>query len=170
MSCSRSLALLVFLVSAGLATANAEEPGDALGYWLTEMGRAVIEIYEENGGYFGRIAAQKDPLYLPGEIDGMDGRERVDLENPDPELRNRPIQGMTFMTNFAWSKGKFRGGKIYDAETGKTWRGQFWLEDEETLKLRGYIGISLFGRNTMWTRAIIDPWTSSAAAEDSNNE
>jgi len=50
-------------------------------------------------------------------------------------------------------KGKNRWvkGKIYDPDNGKTYSCKMKLVDNE-LKVRGFIGISLFGRTTVWTK------------------
>jgi uncharacterized protein (DUF2147 family) len=48
--------------------------------------------------------------------------------------------------------GAWSGGFIYDPNSGKTYRCKLKLKDRNTLKLRGYIGISLLGRTDVWTR------------------
>ncbi len=48
--------------------------------------------------------------------------------------------------------GKWSGGFIYDPNSGKTDHCKLKLKDRNTLKLRGYIGISLLGRTDIWTR------------------
>ena len=49
--------------------------------------------------------------------------------------------------------GEWKGGDIYDPESGKTYSSYMFLKDKNTLKVRGYVGISLFGRTEVWTRA-----------------
>jgi hypothetical protein len=46
----------------------------------------------------------------------------------------------------SWSQGK-----IYDPKNGKTYSCKMTLEGNE-LKVRGYVGFSLLGRTTVWTR------------------
>ncbi|HRZ83632.1 MAG TPA: DUF2147 domain-containing protein, partial [Candidatus Hydrogenedentes bacterium] len=76
-----------------------------------------------------------------------------DRENPDKSLRDRPIQGLVFMTGFKFDgDGKWKGGKVYDAESGKTYSCKMTLKDRDTLEIRGYIGVSLLGRNQTWKR------------------
>ena len=48
-----------------------------------------------------------------------------------------------------WAKGT-----IYDPEDGKTYKCKMTLTDPKTLGVRGYIGISLIGRTTVWTRYV----------------
>ena len=57
------------------------------------------------------------------------------------------------MSGFRYDDGVWRGGRIYDPESGKTYKAIIRLGDDGRLKLRGYIGISLIGRNTVWVPA-----------------
>jgi len=49
-------------------------------------------------------------------------------------------------------KGRWAGGTIQDPNNGKTYRCIVTYVDENTLKVRGYIGVSLTGRTETWTR------------------
>ena len=44
------------------------------------------------------------------------------------------------------------GGTIYDPEEGKTYKCVMKLADENTLNVRGYIGVPAFGRTVTWLR------------------
>ena len=46
----------------------------------------------------------------------------------------------------------YKGGKIYDPESGKTYSCKATRQADGNLKVRGFIGASLFGRTTLWTR------------------
>jgi uncharacterized protein (DUF2147 family) len=50
------------------------------------------------------------------------------------------------------SDGQWTGGRVYDPNSGNTYRGTITLIDADTLKLRGYVGITLFGRTEIWKR------------------
>ena len=44
-------------------------------------------------------------------------------------------------------------GKIYDPESGKTYSCKMWYDGGPgKLKVKGYVGISILGRTTLWTR------------------
>ncbi|HVS03730.1 MAG TPA: DUF2147 domain-containing protein, partial [Thermoanaerobaculia bacterium] len=77
---------------------------------------------------------------------------KVDLENPDPKLRERPIVGLRILVGFRYADGKWTGGTIYDPANGKTYKAQMTLKGPDTLDVRGYVGITLFGRTTTWKR------------------
>lgn len=81
-----------------------------------------------------------------------DAPATVDLHNPDAALRGRPLCGVQIGSGFAETgPGKLDGGHLYDPTSGKTYKGSMMLEGDK-LKLRGYIGVSLFGRSETWTR------------------
>ncbi len=122
--------------------------GDAiLGKWLNEDKDAHIQIYKENGKYFGKIVWLKDP------IDTLTGKPKLDDENSDETLRNRPVMGLILLKDFVYDgEGEWEDGTIYDPKNGKTYDCYMNLGEDKSLKIRGYIGISWIGRNTYWIR------------------
>ena len=123
------------------AAARAETP---VGLW--ETGESHIEIYHCGELLCGRIVALDEPLDLAGN-------PKVDTNNPDPALRTRPIKGMDLVSGFSRkSDRKWVGGTIYDPRDGKTYKCKMTLEKDGALKVRGYVGVSLFGKTVVWTR------------------
>jgi uncharacterized protein (DUF2147 family) len=57
------------------------------------------------------------------------------------------LSGFKFAGDNLWEDGT-----IYDPENGKTYRCKITLESPNRLNVRGFVGISLFGRTTVWTR------------------
>jgi len=49
-------------------------------------------------------------------------------------------------------KSKYSGGKIYDPKSGKTYSAKAEMTNNNTLALRGFIGIALAGRTDTWIR------------------
>jgi uncharacterized protein (DUF2147 family) len=43
-------------------------------------------------------------------------------------------------------------GTVVDPENGKEYKGKIWAVGKDTLKMRGYVGISLLGRTESWVR------------------
>lgn len=136
------------LISAGAASilllwasnALALMGDEILGFWNDREHSAVIEIYKCGKNYCGKIAsAAKGP--------------KTDINNPDPGLRGRPIIGMELMKGFSFDGRQWKGGKLYDPTTGNTYSGKIRLGSPDTLKLRGYAIISLFGKTATWKRA-----------------
>ncbi len=141
------LCLMALALLPALAAAQSAGKADAiLGTWFNEEKDAKIEVYKQNGKYFGKVIWLKNPLDAAGN-------PKTDVENPDPELRKRPRLGLNVLTNLAFKKGvKYEKGKIYDPKSGKTYSCQAELAGNNKLKLRGYIGVSLVGRTSEWTR------------------
>ena len=69
------------------------------------------------------------------------------------DRKNEPILGMNILTGLKKDDDEWSGGKILDPKNGKEYKCYIKLLDKNTLKIRGYIGVSLFGRTAIWKRA-----------------
>jgi uncharacterized protein (DUF2147 family) len=154
----KHVATLTVILLSLVTVAGAGGGGDAiLGVWATDPegdgGQAHIEIYEEGDRYYGKIIWLSEPVYLEGDPHGSAGEAKVDTENPDEALRSQPIIGLLLMSGFTYDgKGLWRKGTIYDPDNGKTYKAKLRLGDDDVLKVRGFIGFSLIGRTSEWTR------------------
>jgi len=131
-----------------------ESEGEAiLGLWLTEEGKARVEVRREGDEYHGRIVWLKEPTYSADDPKGMGGQPIVDRLNHDGKLRSRPVLGLEILSRFRYAgEGEWKPGRLYDPERGRSYKGRLKLTTQGTLKLRGYIGIPAFGRTSEWTR------------------
>jgi len=121
------------------------EKTDVEGRWLTQEGDGWIMIQIVGDSLEGSVAGSPDPKQ-------REERE-FDDRNPDPNLRTRRLEGLTIMTGFSYDgDGRWSGGTVYDPNSGKTYKCTVKQLDTDTLKIRGFIGISLFGRSETWTR------------------
>ena len=117
-----------------------------IGKWLSEDGDAIIKMYDDHGKIFGKIIWLKEP-------NNEQGHPKVDDKNPNPQLRRRKILGLVIVKNFVYKKGLlWTEGTIYDPKSGNTYDANMELKEKNTLSLRGYIGISLLGRTSIWHR------------------
>lgn len=116
-----------------------------LGIWMSEKKNGKIEVYRSGNKYYGKLI-WGDKMY---EADGKTSRK--DVKNTDAGQRSRNLKDLVLMTDMSFDDGEWSGGKIYDPESGKTYSCNMKL-DGMTLNIRGYIGISLFGRSSVWTR------------------
>ncbi|MDN5288056.1 MAG: hypothetical protein JWR38_4330 [Mucilaginibacter sp.] len=116
------------------------------GLWFNDIKSAKIEISKGADGKFnGKIIWLKEPL--------KNGKPKTDDENKDENLRKRPIIGLHILEGFVPDgDNKYTDGKIYDPKNGKTYSCNITYKGK-TLAIRGYIGVSLFGRTTTWERA-----------------
>lgn len=139
--------IAIITVFFGTATmACASNADDIVGIWLSASGEGKIQIYKEGDRYFGKLYWMKEP-------NGPKGNPKLDNNNPDPALRNKPLLGLVILKNFRYDDGEWSGGLIYDPKNGKEYKSYIKLKDPQTLSLRGYIGISLLGRTELWKRA-----------------
>jgi uncharacterized protein (DUF2147 family) len=138
------LFILSIFIVAGICAQNSNQP--ILGRWHSENSESVILIEEKDGRVFGKIVALKNP-------NDESGRQKTDLQNPKPELRNQPLIGLTIFQGLRpEGNNKWSGGRIYDPKSGHSYSCEMRL-DGNILKIRGYMGISFIGRTTNWHRA-----------------
>jgi uncharacterized protein (DUF2147 family) len=110
-----------------------------LGEWWTENRDGRIRfVKHDDGTYRGVVTWGAEP--------------RKDQLNKDPKLRARPIVGMVLIWHLVYDDEGYEQGSIYNPEDGETYRVKAWLTSQGSLKLRGYLGISLLGRTQTWTR------------------
>ena len=145
-----------FFAAMLLSMAGSVSAGDhdaILGNWSTAEGKSTVELYECNGKVCGRIIALKEPTYPADDDKGMAGQTKVDRENPDPKMQKQPLVGRVILQDFdRVERDQWKNGTIYDPENGKTYKCNITLANPKQLKVRGYIGFSLLGRTTEWTR------------------
>ena len=123
-----------------------------LGIWKTEMDESKVEVFKCGEKICGKIIWLKTPNYTDSR-DGVVGTPLNDFKNPDPALRSRPILGLRILEGFTAERGNTWGsGTCYDPKSGNSYRGKIHLAAPDRLELRGYIGIPLFGRTSVWTR------------------
>ncbi len=150
----KKMSMLIALVGMMIfpfAQLQAQEPAanDILGKWLNEDKDAHVEIFMKGDKYFGKLVWIKIPN------DPETGKPKLDKHNPDPELQKRPSLGLELLTNFVFDDDEWEDGEIYDPKTGKTYSCYMEFPDEDNLnrlKIRGYVGVSLLGKTTYWTR------------------
>jgi uncharacterized protein (DUF2147 family) len=143
---------LAYLGGLGLAAllhggSSAAAGDDILGFWLVENQRAIIEIASCGEKFCGNIAWMEQPL-------DDTGQPKLDVNHPDTARRGQPLCGVELIAKFKNSgPGEWSGGAIYNPKDGQTYQAQMELRDDDTLKLRGYVLVPLFGKSQIWTRA-----------------
>jgi uncharacterized protein (DUF2147 family) len=117
-----------------------------LGKWKTiddlngkESG--IVEIFESKGKIYGKIVEifEHDKKYLK-------------CEKCIGEDKNKPILGLTIIKGLLKNNDVYEGGKIVDPKNGKSYHCKISFEGKDKLIVRGFIGISLFGRSQTWIR------------------
>lgn len=117
-----------------------------IGKWKTiddETGKAksTVEIYERSGKIYGKIVEIVDAEKRKSICTACTGEEK-----------NKPVMGLVIIKGLKKDGKEYNDGKILDPTTGKVYKCFLALEGNDKLKVRGYIGVSLFGRTQIWNR------------------
>ena len=109
------------------------------GPWLTEDRKAIVTIARCGNALCGRITR----ILVPGKVP-------TDINNPDPRLRARPFQNLQILSDFTMKAGSWQGGRIYDPNSGKTYRSKLALNPDGSLKVSGCI--AFICQSQRWVR------------------
>ncbi len=144
-----SLKAILFLMVAFMAQSLfAQKPADKIvGQWFNEEKDGKVEIYKQGNKYFGKLVWLKTPL-------DVNGKPKLDKENPDVKLKSRPLEGLVLLTNFVFDgDDEWEDGEIYDPKSGKTYSCYMEFDSPTVLIIKGYIGVKWVGKTTYWTKA-----------------
>jgi len=138
-----STALLLVLASISWA----QDP--VLGQWHTvddetgEIKSLVTLSIAEDGTMVGVITK----ILIASDDGGL-------CDKCEGEMKDQPIEGMKFIWGFQrMAEGEWEEGQLLDPESGDIYSGNITIkEDPSKLDVRGYVGISLFGRSQTWMR------------------
>jgi len=110
----------------------------------TKQPNGQVIVYEENGIYYGKI----DPSFK-----STDKTEKF-CTKCSGEFKDKPFANLRFMWDFTRTgDNKYTNGKILDPNTGDVYSASMHLENNgQTLVLRGYLGIPMFGSSQRWQR------------------
>lgn len=142
--------LLLLLLSS--AAASAQDAGDRiLGIYNavgeTTLTESHVRFYKEGDCYVARI------IWLDKTTDN-EGNILTDILNPDPELRSVPADQIVLVRDVRYDSKKdmWTGGTVYNPVTGKTYSVQITFDTPKRLKVRGYVGTPMMGKNFFWDK------------------
>ena len=141
----RSMILVAGLVLSSIAfPASAQQVKAPTGLWLTENERSVVELYQCKKG---------EPL-LCGKIAWIiEGGMQHDTKNPDASKHDTPLCGLTILSGLRMENPtRWTGGKVYKADEGDTYDASMTILSDNSVEVRGYMGISMFGKSQKWKR------------------
>jgi uncharacterized protein (DUF2147 family) len=148
--------LLLLAAFALFASPVSAQQSGVMGTWLTASGVAQVRIGPCSNPKEGPVCGFIVGLINPKGPDGQVVAPEVanDYRNENPALRSRKVIGMPLIWGFTATSDSntFDGGQIYNGENGKTYTANISLQPDGTLRLRGYVGLPMFGETQIWTR------------------
>lgn len=141
------IARLVFAALLAAAGPVAAQPAPdraspIVGVWATATDHGRVEIAPCGPAFCGKILAADFITAHPGVKDTV---------NPNPALRDRPVDGLLILRGFVGGPSEWRDGTLYDPEHGGTYHGKITLRGADQLKLTGCIIYPLC-QSQIWTR------------------
>lgn len=139
----RFTAMLVLpLFAANLLAAAGDTP---VGLW---------QARDDEGKPTGYIRITEREGTLRGTVErGLPGDTEKFCTACQDRRKNQPLLGMEILSGLRRDGGSYTGGEILDPFSGNSYRARLTLLDQgRRLEVRGYVGVSLFGRTQIWTR------------------
>jgi uncharacterized protein (DUF2147 family) len=107
---------------------------EATGVWRMENGKVTVRVSPCGGNLCGTVVGLRKPR-------DDKGRPRRDKENPNPALRNRPVIGLTILSNMRSDGSGYWTGTIYNPDDGRTYRSEMKLQNANTMRVDGCVAV-----------------------------
>ncbi|KAF0182173.1 MAG: hypothetical protein FD124_914 [Alphaproteobacteria bacterium] len=122
--------------------ASAEGVAGVTGRWRTERHGALVDIQECSDRSPCGVLAWAAPATTRGVV--------TDQRNPDRSLRRRPLIGLPILWGLTPAKAGWEDGRLYNPDTGQTFRSSLRLTSARQLHVTGCLGPLC--RTEVWTR------------------
>ncbi len=119
----------------------APERDEIKGVWLTEDKNYKVKISDDSGTLDGKI------IWI------REGSAEIDVNNPQEEKRNTPLKNIQLIQNLKYVEGEHKWeAEIYSPKYGQTFDCEVWLEEENKLVVKAFIGFSFINSTEILTR------------------
>ena len=107
----------------------------------TKEAKSIVEITERDGKIYGKVIEILNPA-----------KKNIKCTNCSGADKDKPVLGLEILKGLSKDGKEYSDGKILDPSNGKLYKCIVSLDGNDKLKVRGYVGISAFGRTQNWVR------------------
>jgi uncharacterized protein (DUF2147 family) len=107
----------------------------------TKEAKSIVEITERDGKIYGKVIEILNPA-----------KKNIKCTNCSGNDKDKPVLGLEILKGLSKDGKEYSDGKILDPSNGKLYKCIVSLDGNDKLKVRGYVGISAFGRTQNWVR------------------
>lgn len=119
-----------------------------VGKWVTiddatKKPKSIVEITEVGGTLQGKVIKVLHSDQGPNPV----------CKKCTGANQNKPIEGLTIISNVKKNGSVWDGGQILDPASGKTYSVKMTpASNGKSMQVRGFMGVSLLGRTQVWQR------------------
>ena len=138
----------ILFLSLSFLNSNIFADANIFGYWLTSG--SIVKVENCDNLVCGKIIT----VFVD---DGIDPNSILDKNNKNKSLRERPLVGVDLLSEFQINREDqktFKGGKIYDPRSGRTYNSNLYYKPSGNLKVEGCL--RSFCRGEEWQPLVIE--------------
>tara|TARA_B100000965_G_scaffold224310_1_gene187754 strand:- start:638 stop:1120 length:483 start_codon:yes stop_codon:yes gene_type:complete len=138
----------ILFLSLSFLNSNIFADANIFGYWLTSG--SIVKVENCDNLVCGKIIT----VFVE---DGIDPNSILDKNNKNKSLRERTLVGVDLLSEFQINREDqktFKGGKIYDPRSGRTYNSNLYYKPSGNLKVEGCL--RSFCRGEEWQPLVIE--------------
>ena len=138
----------ILFLSLSFLNSNISADANIFGYWLTSG--SIVKVENCDNLVCGKIIT----VFVE---DGIDPNSILDKNNKNKSLRERALVGVDLLSEFQINREDqktFKGGKIYDPRSGRTYNSNLYYKSNGNLKVEGCL--RSFCRGEEWQPLVIE--------------
>ena len=138
----------ILFLSLSFLNSNIFADANIFGYWLTSG--SIVKVENCDNLVCGKIIT----VFVE---DGIDPNSILDKNNKNKSLRQRALVGVDLLSEFQINREDqktFKGGKIYDPRSGRTYNSNLYYKPSGNLKVEGCL--RSFCRGEEWQPLVIE--------------